>query len=62
MADLATIIALARAGAAMTDAATRALEAANNGDQDAAERYLTEARGAFGSAREKWDEAGQAGR
>lgn len=53
--DIVTITAAIRAGTAATEYATRALEAFNSGDEQAAKDYLTKSRAAYKETREDWD-------
>ena len=46
-----------RLGPALVDAAAKALEAAQNGDEEKAREILAEARSRYDSAREGWDNA-----
>lgn len=61
--DQATILKLVQVGMSGALAAanlfTKALEAANNGDLQAAEAYLTQARSHFDQAVADWEAAGQ---
>lgn len=50
-----------RAATEAADLFARALEAANNDDQQQAERYLAQARSRYDAARERWSQ-GQSGR
>lgn len=60
--DTQELIGLATKGAqAAVDAAalfTKAITAANNGDMEAAEQYLADARSHYQRARDDWDAAG----
>lgn len=55
MLDKAT--AVIAAGQAAASFASRAIEAANNGDDESAQKYLEAARENYASAREQWDNA-----
>lgn len=57
LAVLYKAMALIEAGQSAANLATRAIDAANNGDQAAADKYLEEAREKYASAREAWDKA-----
>jgi cellobiose-specific phosphotransferase system component IIA len=57
LALLSKAMLLIEAGQSAASLATRAMEAANNGDQAAADKYLEEARQRYADAREKWDTA-----
>lgn len=46
-----------KAATEMAQLATRAIEASNNGDDEAARDYLRQARERYASARAAWDEA-----
>lgn len=51
---------MAQAVSAVSETVSKAIEAANNGDDAKATAYLAEARGHFSSASAKWDAAGVA--
>jgi hypothetical protein len=57
MIPLAQIIAAIQAGLALAEAGSKALNAANNGDDAKARQYLRDARTHFDSARSDWDAA-----
>jgi hypothetical protein len=55
--NVAAILKAAQAATALADLYTRAAAAAENGDQDAAQAYLDEARARYDVARSAWDAA-----
>lgn len=54
---LAQAMSMIKTATEVADLATHAIDAANNGDQDAADKYLLDARNLYANAREKWDNA-----
>ena len=55
---VATIIRLLAAANEAAGLATKALDAANNGDEEAAREYLDRARAHYDTSRAAWDAAG----
>jgi hypothetical protein len=57
--NIAKIIAGLRVATEAADLYGRALEAANNGDEQAAEEYLSRVRARYADTRDAWDAAGE---
>lgn len=57
VAVLAQAVSLIRTATEVADLATNAIHAANNGDQETADKYLAQAREQYAEARRKWDAA-----
>lgn len=57
LAVLAQAVSLMRTATEVADLASHAIDAANNGDQEAADKYLDSARQMYAEARRKWDAA-----
>lgn len=57
LAAISSAIKMIQTAQELTDLASRAIEAANNGDDSVAEAYLANARQQYAKARKEWDNA-----